>query len=199
MEVDTAFVIPSEGALFILFASAESIGTASAYNIIIQGLSIKHSGTINHSITAQANAVKQFTCHSTPAFRKLLQGWGLLPLNWRGKKIWNQTAKWILIQQAFCQEKMSVSGLEMGWNQIVKLYFVHIYEMLQFDIVIRLVIDGGEEAHTSHRHWSSPWTLELHCPLPSFQHTQQRKTQPAFSECIRKQAKHLRMQFRHVG
>lgn len=41
---------------------------------------------------------------------------------------------------------MSARSLELGWNQIVKLYFVHIYEMLQFDIVVRLVMDGGEKA-----------------------------------------------------
>lgn len=94
------------------------------------------------------------------------------------------------MQQAFCQEKMSASSLEMGWNLIVKLYFVHIYEMLEFDIVIRLLIDGGKEAQAFRHHGAAPepWSrTALSRALGTL--GRQSKTQPAFSECIRKAGK----------
>lgn len=55
------------------------------YKTIITVLSIRYSDTINHSITAEYDTMKQLICHSTPPFRKLLLGWGLLPLNRREK------------------------------------------------------------------------------------------------------------------
>lgn len=55
------------------------------YKTVMPVLGIKYSDTINHTITAQYNTMKQFICHSTQLFRKLLLGWGLLPLNWREK------------------------------------------------------------------------------------------------------------------
>lgn len=56
---------------------------------------------------------------------------------------------------------MSASSLEMGWNQIVKLYFVPVRETLRFDSVTDCLMDAGRGLGCPRR------ALEPQCPLPS--------------------------------
>lgn len=62
--------------------------------------------------------------------------------------------------------------------------------MLQFDIVMRLLIDGGKKAQAFHHHGAAPepWSrTALSRALSTL--GRQSKTQPAFSERIRKAGK----------